>query len=364
MYRIGFVVEQVLGHKTHGQNLKKFVQEDGEIDAAWCLPDWDHSSWARSLPIYRSNWTFQASIQVRRSLGLMDRTAKLDGLFFHTQVTAVGAQDWLNRIPGIVSLDATPMQYDSLGAFYEHARGPEWLEQFKWKLNRDCFLKAKKLVTWSEWTKGSLIKDYSIPADKIVVIPPGVNTQAWANLVPQPASVDHIKILFVGGNLKRKGGDLLVEVFRQIRSNFKNITLELHLVTKDTLPDEPGVFIYNALEPNSGALINLYHSCDIFCLPTLGDCLPMVLSEAGAAGLPVISTRVAAIPELVIEGETGLLVTPGNGAELAAALIRLIENPEMRLRFGVEAKQTVCGSFDAAKNASRLLSLIKQTIAE
>jgi glycosyltransferase involved in cell wall biosynthesis len=118
------------------------------------------------------------------------------------------------------------------------------------------------------------------------------------------------------------------------------------------------------MEPNSAALKQLYYDCDIFCLPTFGDCLPMVLSEAGAAGLPAVTTRVAAIPEIVQEGETGFLVPAGDEAALVSALARLIANPDLRQQQGRQAEELIRQNFDAAKNAARLLTLLKQTIEE
>ena len=88
----------------------------------------------------------------------MNGQIKLDALFFHTQVPAVLAQSWLRKIPGIVSLDATPLQYDELGAFYKHKQGPAWLENWKWRLNRDCFRSARRLVAWAEWTKLGFVR--------------------------------------------------------------------------------------------------------------------------------------------------------------------------------------------------------------
>jgi glycosyltransferase involved in cell wall biosynthesis len=135
-------------------------------------------------------------------------------------------------------------------------------------------------------------------------------------------------------------------------------------VTKDLLPPEPGVTVYNHLQPNSVALKQLYHNCDIFCLPTQGDCLPMVLSEAGSAGLPSISTRVAAIPEIVRDEVTGLLIAPGDMDGLVGALRRLILDEEQRLRMGDRAIETIQQRFDAEQNTCRLLDLIKGTIKE
>ena len=137
-YRIGFVVEQALGHITHGENLQANVANEDNVEAHWVLPPFPAEGWAARLPVYRSNWTVRAGWRARRGLAALQRQTALDGLFFHTQVPAVLAQDWLNRLPGIVSLDATPRQYDRLGAYYQHEVGPEWLERLKWRLNRNC----------------------------------------------------------------------------------------------------------------------------------------------------------------------------------------------------------------------------------
>jgi glycosyltransferase involved in cell wall biosynthesis len=114
------------------------------------------------------------------------------------------------------------------------------------------------------------------------------------------------------------------------------------------------------MSPNSDELKALYHRCDIFCLPTYGDCLPMVLSEAGAAGLPAISTRVAGIPEIIRDHETGRLVAVGDAAALTEVLKELILRPEVRLRQGAQAANVVSRDFDAVQNTSRLLALLKQ----
>jgi glycosyltransferase involved in cell wall biosynthesis len=295
----------------------------------------------------------------------MNRQTRLDALFFHTQVPAILAQRWLRKIPGIVSLDATPRQYDELGAFYKHEQGPAWLEAWKWRLNRDCFRSARRLVAWAEWTKVGLVQGYEVPADKITVIPPGVNVHEWRRPMPRVPHAGPIKILFVGGDLERKGGLLLLKAFRALRHlgpehlGPEHSGLELHLVTKDRLAPEPDVFIYNNLEANSQPLKDLYHACDIFALPTFGDCLPMVLSEAGASGMAIISTNVAAIPEIVRNGETGLTVPSGDIVSLTQALRDLVTNPDYRMTLGERAMDHVTRHYDAPTNASRLLGLLK-----
>jgi glycosyltransferase involved in cell wall biosynthesis len=365
LYTFGLVIEQALGHITHGHNLRHAVEGDPAVLARWGLPAYEAAGITARLPLVRSNWTLRAGVQVRRMLSQIQRGGRLDALFFHTQVTATLAQDWLRRFPSIVSLDATPRQIDSLGAAYDHRAGPNWLEDWKWRLNRDCFRQARHIVTWSRWARESLIDEYEVPAEKITVIPPGVIISRWAPPEELPFHPT-VRILFVGADLERKGGKLLLEAFRRLKNEpaFEHLPLELHLVTRQALPAEPGVFVYNQMQPNSPDLKRLYFSGDIFCLPTLGDCLPMALAEAGAAGLPLVSTRVGAVPEIVCDGETGLLIPPGDPEPLTTALRRLALDPDLRRRLGAQAAQRVRREHDASANAARLLDLLKCTAAE
>lgn len=354
-YEFGFILEQSLGHITHTKNLQANVVRDPDVKVHWGLVDFDAKGLAGKIPVYKSNWTVRAGIRADRLIARMSKQAKLDALFFHTQVPAVLAQRWLRRLPGIVSLDATPMQYDELGAFYKHEQGPAWLEAWKWRLNRDCFRSAQRLVVWAEWTKRGLVEGYGVPAEKIEVIPPGVNVADWRRPSARVPHDGPIRILFVGGNLERKGGLVLLEAFRSLR----HLGMELHLVTKDRLAPEPGVFVYNTMEANSQPLKDLYHACDIFALPTFGDCLPMVLSEAGASEMAIVSTTVAGIPEIIRNADTGLTVPVGDAAALTEALKELATNPGLRLDLGKRAMIHVTRNYDARANADRLLGLLK-----
>jgi glycosyltransferase involved in cell wall biosynthesis len=360
MYRIGFVIEQTLGHVTHTGNLQRNVPQDPAIQPFWMPIPYDLHGAARRVPLYASNWTVRAGLRARRALARVTRETSLDALLFHTQVPAVLVTGWLRRIPSVVSLDATPLQYDALGESYGHATQPSWIERQKWRLNRDCFRAASRIVTWSEWARRGLIDDYEVPADKVTVIPPGVNIDAWSRPESQRAATERPIILFVGADLERKGGLELLAAFRGLRSP----GAELHLVTRTAVTPEPGVFVHNDLQPNSDRLRELYHRCDLFCLPTRGDCLPMALAEAGAAGLPLVSTRVGAISELVRDGETGFLIDPGDVKALTAVLRRLIEQPELRAAQGQRAALLVRQQHDAAKNTARLLEQLKAAADE
>jgi glycosyltransferase involved in cell wall biosynthesis len=367
-YHFGFIIEQALGHITHGKNLQINVPKDPEVAAHWSLPAWETTGLAGKIPLFNSNWTVRAGLRARRAVRAMLRQQAMDALFFHTQITAVLSPDLVRRVPSIVSLDATPRQFDAMGDVYTHQTGPAWLERWKWRLNRDCFHAARVLVTWSNWTKQGLVAEYEVPPDKVTVIAPGVNTAEWTRPTPRRLQNEVVKILFVGGNLERKGGLLLLAAFRALRQEARQPgneawpELELHLVTRDRVPAETGLFVYNDLQPNAPALKQLYYDCDIFCLPTYGDMMPIVLSEAGAAGMVAVATTIAAIPEVVRDGENGFLVPPGDSEALTAVLRRLISDPELRLCQGERAIEVVCRDFDAEKNAFRLLNLMKEIV--
>ena len=356
---VGFVLEQTLGHVTHGDNLRSIISADPNIRATWCPIAFEVDGAAARLPLY-SNWTVRAGIRARRSVRRAHREDRLDALFVHTQVPAVLLGRWMRRIPTVVSLDATPLQYDELGDAYRHGVGPPRVEQAKHALNVRTFRAARQLVTWSLWAKAGLVDDYGVDPAKVRVIPPGVWCDRWVAPVAGASTRDAddvVRILFVGANLARKGGDTLLAAFEQLRAQH-GADVELHLVTKSEVQPTPGVWRYGDMTPNSDELKALYHRCDIFCLPTRGDCLPMVLSEAGATGLPLVSTAVAAIPEIVRDGQTGLVVPPGDIAALAGALSTLVTEPDRRKRLGEAARALVLERYDASKNATAIVDLM------
>jgi glycosyltransferase involved in cell wall biosynthesis len=361
--RVGLVLEQTLGHITHADNLRSIIPGIGGIRPVWCPVYFE----ATRFPArFVKNWTVRAGLRGRRAIRQAHGAVGLDALFIHTQVPAVLAQDWMRRIPTVVSLDATPRQYDSLGAHYGHEVGSGRVENWKSRANKRCYARAAHLVTWSHWAKAGLVDEYDVPAAKISVIPPGVRVRDWRRPEAVPARDGSVvRILFVGGNLERKGGLVLLDAFRKLRAERDGAwpEIELHLVTQSPLAAEDGVFVHHGLTPNSDELRALYHRSDVFCLPTRGDCLPMVLAEAGAAGLPLVSTAVGAIPEVVRDGETGTVVPVDDAEVLVAALQPLLLQPALRARLGAGAAALVSREHDAEANAARLVGLLREVAA-
>jgi glycosyltransferase involved in cell wall biosynthesis len=97
---------------------------------------------------------------------------------------------------------------------------------------------------------------------------------------------------------------------------------------------------------------------DVFVLPTNAECLAVVLMEATAAGLPVITTDVGALGEAVVPGETGLLTAPGDVVALQGALERLAGDAAVRLEMGRAGHALARRKFDARANNQALLDLL------
>lgn len=365
---VGFVLERSLGHVTHAENLKRLLPVQDGIEAVIAEIPWDTEGWASRVPGFSTNWTVRSGLRARRAIRRLRRSGHLDALFVHTQVPAVLSQDHFRHVPTVVSLDATPLQYDELGAAYGHARSGDRAEGLKWRLNRGALRRARHVVAWSTWTKQGVVDGYGIDAADVTVVPPGVDVALWHHDRGVAADDAPVRILFVGGDLARKGGDVLLDAFRDVRAGLAAAgddpdRVELHLVTKSAVEPVPGVVVHAGLGPNSPELVALYRRSDVFCLPSAGDCLPMVLSEAGAASLPLVSTPVAAIPEIVRDGDTGLIVPVGDRAALASALRSLVADPQLRARLGAGANALVHRDYNAADNVAKLAEVLRAVAA-
>src|SRR5262249_26465029 len=109
---------------------------------------------------------------------------------------------------------------------------------------------------------------------------------------------------------------------------------------------------------------NLLGAMDVFVMPSLWEGLPLSMVLAMGAGVPVIATAVAGIPEVVCDGRTGLLVPPGNAEALGGALVRLRADAAMRTRLGCEAKAAVLPRFDVDGYVRSIVDLYDRLLAE
>jgi glycosyltransferase involved in cell wall biosynthesis len=351
--RVGFVLEQALGHVTYGRNIISALEGRGDIDPVWIEVPFAPRGLTGNLPGVRSNWSIRGSIEARRG---WNRAGKLDALFLHTQTISLLAASIMERVPTVLSLDATPVNFDEVGAAYGHRPGSSIVESFKRRAHRRVVSRAAAFTTWSEWAKRSLVEDYGADASRVEVRHPGANLSLFefGRQAREAANDRPLRLLFVGGDLARKGGDLLLDLMRGPLQG----RCELDLVTGADAPALPGVFVHRNVGPNSSQLLELYRRADVFVLPTQAECLAVVLGEAMAAGLPIITTPVGAHAEAVVPGETGFLVPPRDRDALLAHIEMLLATPQLAVTMGQHGRKRGEERFDAHKNAHAIGDLI------
>jgi len=341
-------MEQALGHVAYGIGLREALTPRTDLECVWLDIPFTPGNFGR-LPLVGRNWTLRGSFRAARAIGKAERDTSLDALFVHTQTISLFSARHMARLPTLLSLDATPLNYDELAGAYRDPVHAAPIEKAKLFAHRAVMRNVKSFTAWSDWTKRSLVKDYGVAADSISVIHPGAVISRFPNPAERPPRGDRpLRALFVGGDFVRKGGDLLIDVWRKhLRGK-----VELHLVTGAEIAPEPGLSLYRGLKPYSAELLRLYAESDVFVLPTRGDCLAVVLGEAMASGLPIVTTRVGAHGEAVEDGESGFLLDMDDAAALADRLERLASDPELLSRMGKRARAVGEARFDMHKNAN------------
>ncbi|MBO0729488.1 MAG: glycosyltransferase family 4 protein [Acidimicrobiaceae bacterium] len=261
------------------------------------------------------------------------------------------ARAW-RRTPVVYSIDATLKQLHDFGPLYGYFGGRRRARfAARNRVERLLMRRMTLLTPWSEWCARSMREDYGIPAERIRVLPPGVDLDLWR---PSRAPVPGKSLprgIFVGVDFERKGGDLLLEVFRR---RFRG-RLELDLVTRGDVPEEPGVRVHTGLGRNDPRLLELYRSADLFVLPTRADCFPVSALEGLACGLPVILGRTGGTSEVLEEGVQGYYAEPGDGEALAAALEGMISRPSLRQQMGEAGRSLAERRYDARRITTRLI---------
>ncbi len=361
-YSFLFVSAPFSGVEVMMKNLKEVVSRNEEIDSHWIWLDYDtRLPGLGDLVSKRVNWTLKACINIHFQILELERAGKIfDAAFFNHVSSMTLLRNFRRRVPTVLSLDATPRMLDQFSHWFlwdQTARISGIFQKYKDGLTRRAYLETRRLLAWSDAVNRSLVQDYGIPREKIATVPPGVDLESW-NPVPddQRERSHKLNVLFVGGEFLRKGGDIILRVAQ--RNEFRNC--EFHFVTKSFVGERlPNVHVHSGLSPNTEDLRNIYRMSDIALLPTRADFSPHAILEAMARGMPVISTDVGAIREMVVHGKTGYLV-PGDQEEAIAYRLRaLVENSGLRWELGNNARKLVESKFNLEKNAHEIIECLK-----
>jgi glycosyltransferase involved in cell wall biosynthesis len=199
-----------------------------------------------------------------------------------------------------------------------------WIE-----LERQIYDNATIAFVRSSNIQQSLIEQYHYPAERVICVYAGSNVNVDGHTIRQK-SYGAKNILYVGIDWKRKGGPELVDAFQKILAQHPDANLTI--VGAEPKIDVPNCTVLGRLQPEEVA--QYYERATIFCLPTHLEPFGIAFLEAMQARLPVIGTRIGAIPDFVHDGWNGFLIEPGDEQGLAEALIKLLDNPDQCREFG------------------------------
>lgn len=235
------------------------------------------------------------------------------------------------------------------------------LQRNRWiDYERDAYSRAIHIFTRSQFVRESVINDYGIPPEKVTVIGAGVNLIHLPKVDSFPN--ENPTILFIGKEFYRKGGDILLEAFAQVR---KEVPLaQLRMMTNGSLPNHSELEGVEVIPPtwDRDVVMRLYREANLFVLPSRLETWGDVLLEAMAHGLPCVGVHSDAMEEIILDGKTGLLVPPQDKDALATALIRLLSDSRARVRMGLAGRQRVESTFTWDGVATQISDILKQSM--
>ncbi|MFA7326439.1 MAG: glycosyltransferase family 4 protein [Candidatus Kapaibacterium sp.] len=198
------------------------------------------------------------------------------------------------------------------------------------ELEKSALGNVKKIIFSTTWAANSAISHYNIPESKVEVIPFGSNLNENFTLTDLAKlnvdkRKDKVKLLFVGVDWYKKGGDLLLDIYRELRLLSDKYELDVVGSNPDKIPIIEGVRFHGFLKKSDNEqnkkLISLFQQSHYFLLPTRAEAFGIVFCEANSYGLPAFGSELGGITDIIVNGVNGELIDIKQSAKLLAAKI-------------------------------------------
>lgn len=197
-------------------------------------------------------------------------------------------------------------------------------------LEKLALVNVQKIIFSTTWAAKSAISHYSIPASKVEVIPFGSNLNESFSVedliaLNRTKSDVKIKLLFVGVDWYKKGGDLLIEIYNELRLLSDKYELDVVGSSPEKIPNIDGVrfhgFLSKSNPEQNQKLISLFQQSHYFLLPTRAEAFGIVFCEANSYGLPAFGSDLGGITDIIVNGVNGELINIENKPKELAAKI-------------------------------------------
>jgi glycosyltransferase involved in cell wall biosynthesis len=241
------------------------------------------------------------------------------------------------------------------------------------KMEKAILDKCAHIVYSSEWAARGAMENYGIPREKIDVIPYGANIDINWNYstvkeIIESKKSNHCKLLFVGVDWQRKGGNKAIEVANILHS--KGIPTELHLLGSKpddnrNLPSYVKAHGFVSKETKAGKQLihELIHSSHFLILPTMADCTPIVFAEFNSYGIPCLTTKVGGIPTVIKDGKNGKLFDRDAPAEDYADYIKsLFDNYQDYKKLAYSSYKEYTERLNWQKSGEKMMEVLKKVV--
>ena len=203
------------------------------------------------------------------------------------------------------------------------------------KLEKTAAINANTVVVNSIFLKDTIHELYGIPKIKIKVLYKGIDIGKYQFRL-RDKFPPKINILFVKGGYENGGFHDLIDAISSLKNSSIKITIigprEIDIPLLEKYIKEKGIKSFELFGPTKPELLKKYfNKADIFCVPSHKEALGVANMEALACGIPVISTNVGGIPEVLDYGKCGWLIEAKNSIQLAEAINECINNPRKRV---------------------------------